>query len=327
MQRDHIPEFSDVAGAAGRLEGEARRTPLFEARAPSSGASLYIKAECLQIGGAFKFRGAFNRLVQLTAAQRPAGVLAWSSGNHAQGVAAAGQRLGIASTIVMPRDAPRIKIEQTERLGARIVFYDRYTEDREQIATRLAAERGAALVPSYDDPHVIAGQGTVAIEIVEQIRTLYGRELDILLVPCGGGGLIAGCALAMRQLSPATKIYSVEPEGFDDTARSLASGRRETIREGATTTCDALMAPTPGRLTFAINQCLLAGGLSVSDDMVFEAMRFAWRELKLVVEPGGAVALAAALRGGLDLSGKTVGIVLSGGNVDADLYSRVLTAG
>lgn len=318
--------FEDLAAASRRIADHALRTPLLRATdsLEQRGGLFALKAETLQIGGSFKFRGAYNRLAQLDSEERRRGVIAWSSGNHAQGVAAAGKLLGIATTIVMPRDAPQIKLDNTAQLGAKIVLYDRYTESREEIARALARERGATLVPSYDDPHIIAGQGTVGLEIVEQAHTLFGRPLDMLLIPCGGGGLVAGCALALHRLSPQTEVYCVEPEGFDDTARSLASGSRELVTQGAQTACDALMAPTPGELTWPINRRLLAGGLRVSDEMVFEAMRYAWRELKLVVEPGGAVALAAALHGMVECRDKAVGIVLSGGNVDPQLYSRVL---
>lgn len=322
------PTYGDVAAAAQRLAGHAFVTPLVQSPVLNkrTGATVLIKAENLQIGGAFKFRGAFNRLVQLNAKERASGVVAWSSGNHAQGVAAAAERLGIHAAIVIPSDAPAIKIEGTRRLGAEIVFYDRRREDREQIGRDLAKERGATLVPSYDDPHIIAGQGTVAIEAVTQAKDIYNLKLDAMLVPCGGGGLISGCALALHELSASTQIYSVEPAGFDDTARSLVSGKREPVDPDATTACDALMSPTPGALTFPINQRLLTAGLSVTDEMVFHAMAFAWKELKLVVEPGGAVALAAVLHGLLDCQGKTIGLVMSGGNVDPELYCQVLAS-
>jgi len=321
----NTPTYEDVARAAHRLSGHAAVTPLLQSPVLNerTGATVLLKAENLQIVGAFKFRGAFNRLVQLNPDERARGVVAWSSGNHAQGVAAAAQRLGIHAAIVIPTDAPSIKVEGTRRLGAEIVFYDRHREDREQIGRSLAKERGATLVPSYDDPHIIAGQGTVAIEAVAQARTIYNAQLDAMLVPCGGGGLISGCALALHALSPSTRIYSVEPAGFDDTARSLVSGKREAVDPNATTACDALMSPTPGALTFPINQRLLTAGLSVTDEMVFRAMAFAWKELKLVVEPGGAVALAAVLHGLIDCRGKTIGVVLSGGNVDPEVYRGV----
>jgi threonine dehydratase len=318
--------FEDVADAAARIAGQAYRTPLLHAGGELAAAarSVVVKAENLQIGGSFKFRGAYNRLAQLDAAQRARGVVAWSSGNHAQGVAAAGRRLGVATTIVMPRDAPRTKIDGTAQLGAEIVFYDRYTENREAIARALAGERGATLVPSYDDPDVIAGQGTVGLEIIEQSQRLLGSTPGVLLVPCGGGGLVAGCAIAFERLSPRTRIYCVEPAGFDDTARSLASGRREHALEGSRTVCDALMAPTPGELTWPINRRLLAGGISVTDAMVTAAVAYAWREMKLVLEPGGAVAIAALLHGLLDCRNQRVAVVASGGNVDVQWYRDAL---
>jgi threonine dehydratase len=322
------PTHEDVLAAAHRLRGHTQPTPLLVSPALNeiAGGTVLIKAENLQIAGAFKFRGAYNRLVQLNPSERESGVVAWSSGNHAQGIAAAGGRLGVRTTIVMPGDAPKIKIDNTRRLGADIVFYDRHTENREEIGRRLTAERGATLVPSYDDPHIIAGQGTVALEMVAQAKELYSATLDAALIPCGGGGLISGCALALQGVSTGTKVFSVEPAGYDDTARSLASGRRETVRQGSQTLCDALMAPTPGEMTFEINRRLLSGGLAVSDHMVLAAIAFAWRELKLVVEPGGAVALAAVLHRLFDCKAKTVGIVLSGGNVDPEIYRRALDA-
>ena len=318
----------DVFEAARRVSGQAVVTPLLSCALLDdlTGGRILVKAENLQIAGAFKFRGAYNRLVQLDAAQRAAGVVAWSSGNHAQGIAAAGARLGVRTTIIMPADAPAIKVENTKRLGAEIVFYDRHTQSREAIGQRLSQERGATLVPSYDDPHVIAGQGTVALEIIAQSQALYGTLPDAALIPCGGGGLIAGCALAFEALSPATRVHSAEPAGYDDTARSLAAGARVQVEKGATTLCDALMAPTPGDMTFPINRQLLAGGVAVTDEMVLAAMAFAWRELKLVVEPGGAVALAAILHGVFDCTDKTVAIVLSGGNVDPELYRQALAS-
>ncbi|MBS0421400.1 MAG: threonine/serine dehydratase [Proteobacteria bacterium] len=321
-----LPQFEDVAAAAARLKGQSQTTPLLIAPLLDeiAGARVLIKAETLQIAGAFKFRGAYNRLVQLDAAERRNGVVAWSSGNHAQGVAAAGRRLGIRSTIVMPSDAPAIKVENTRRLGADIVFYNRHTENREEIGRRLTEERGATLVPSYDDPHIIAGQGTVALEMAAQAYEQHGVRLDDLLVPCGGGGLVAGCALALTGASPGTRVYCVEPADYDDTARSLASGQREVVRAGAMSLCDALLAPTPGKLTFEINRALLSGGRAVTDAQVMEAMAFAWRELKLVVEPGGAVALAAVLSGAFRCEGRTVGVVLSGGNVDSEVYLRAM---
>jgi threonine dehydratase len=320
------PTYADIAAAATRLAGRAHRTPLLRAP-PWPGpprATVLVKAETLQRGGAFKFRGAFNCMSQLDAQQKAAGVVAWSSGNHAQGVAAAAQMLGVRATIVMPADAPAIKVENTRGFGAEIVFYDRVRESREGIGQAIAARSGAAVVPPYDDPRVIAGQGTVAKEMVEQARELGAAELDAVLTPVGGGGLMAGCALALQELSPRTEVYGVEPVGFDDTARSFASGKQESNAPGAKSLCDALQSSKPGDLTFPINRRLVRGLFAVSDEMVLAAMAWAWRELKLVVEPGGAAALAAVLHGLYDCSGKTVGVVLSGGNVDAAVYAQAL---
>ncbi len=316
----------DIRRAQARLQGQAVVTPLLENSELNArvGGRVFLKAENLQRTGSFKFRGAYNRLSQLTPAQRSVGVVAWSSGNHAQGVAAAAGILGIPATIVMPADAPRIKTENTRRYGAKIVAYDRYRESREDIARAIAAETGATLVPSYDDPHIIAGQGTSGAEMLAQAAE-RGIRLSQLLVCCSGGGLASGIATAFAEASPDTAIYSVEPEDFDDTARSLASGQREQNAGDARSICDALQTPSPGELTFSINRRLLAGGLSVSDAEVREAMRFAFNQLKLVVEPGGAVALAALLHGRVDAAGGHTGIVLSGGNVDPALFASIIT--
>jgi threonine dehydratase len=326
MNPDAAPTSADVFAAARRLAQQAIVTPAISNPVLNEriGATVVIKAETLQVGGAFKFRGAYNRLSQLDAEQRSRGVVAWSSGNHAQGVAAAAKRVGTRAVIVMPDDTPSIKIENTQRFGAGIVRYDRYSQDREQIGRDLAREMNAIVVPPYDDPHIIAGQGTTALELAAQTRALLNRDLDVLMAPCGGGGLVAGCALALSAVSPRTAIYAVEPAGFDDTARSLQSGQRESNAPGARTICDALMPPRPGELTFPINREHLRGGLVVSDNEVLDAIAFAWRELKLVVEPGGCVALAALLHGKLDVRGKTVGIVLSGGNVEPAVYCEAL---
>jgi threonine dehydratase len=318
---------ADVRIAADLLQGVAVYTPLFEF-APlndRAGRRVLVKFEGAQHTGSFKFRGAYNRLARIEASARPAGVVAWSSGNHAQGVAAAAQRLGIPATIVMPTDAPAIKIANTRALGADIVFYDRWTQSREEIATSLAASRGAALVPSYDDPHVIAGQGTIGLEILEQARHV-NANIGQVLVCCGGGGLVAGIATAIKDTAPDIVSYAVEPAAFDDTARSLASGNRETVAEVARSICDALMAPSPGALTFPINKALLSGGLCVSDDEVSAAMRFAFEHMKLVIEPGGAVALAAILHGKAPPHGGDVAVVVSGANVDPELYAAILAA-
>lgn len=316
---------ADLLRARERLRGAAILTPLIESSALGArldGRAL-VKFEGAQREGSFKFRGAFNRLVQLSADERQAGVVAWSSGNHAQGVAAAARQLGIPATIVMPSDAPTVKLHNTRALGARIVPYDRRTESREEIARALVRQTGAVLVPSYDDPDVIAGQGSVGLEIVDQAVAL-GADIDQVLVPCGGGGLIAGVAMAIKAAKRDTRVYSVEPDAFDDHARSLAAGRRVANRPGLSSICDALLAPEPGELTFPINRCLLAGGVSVSDDEVQAAMAFAFRYLRLVVEPGGAVALAAALFRKVETSALTTVIVISGSNVDPDLHVRTL---
>jgi threonine dehydratase len=322
-----VSSAADVDAAAERLRGVAVRTPFCEwpVLNETVGGRVLLKLETFQITGTFKFRGAYNRLCQVPAEERGRGVVAWSSGNHAQGVAAAAQLLGMPATIVMPADAPLTKIEGTRGLGAEIVFYDRQGESREEIGARLARERGAILLPSYDDPDVIAGQGTVGLEIAEQAAAL-GIALDQAFVCCGGGGLAAGTALALTARHPSLPIFSVEPAQFDDTRRSLESGARVSVATGAKSFCDALLTPTPGALTFPINQGLLAGGLSVTDQEVARAMRFAFRALKLVIEPGGAVSLAAALAQPERCAGKTTAVVVSGGNVDADLFAQVIAA-
>jgi threonine dehydratase len=321
------PQFQDIVAAANRLHGKAVHTPLLQSDALNAlvGRQVFIKPETLQIAGSFKFRGAYNRLSQLNDAQRKAGVVAWSSGNHAQGVAAAAARLNIPATIVMPADAPVIKRDNTIALGAKVVAYDRLTQSREAISYQIAEETGAVVVPSFDDPDIIAGQGTCGFEIANQISAL-GAPLDALFVCCGGGGLIAGTAIAMRELSPSTQIYSVEPAGYDDHARSLKSGARERADTSHVSICDALLAPMPGELTWSINHHLLAGGLVVSDDEVCAAVVYAYNNLKLVVEPGGAVALAALLAGHIPAEHRRIGIVLSGGNVDPELFSSIISA-
>jgi len=277
----------------------------------------------LQRTGSFKFRGAFNKLSSIPANARGGGVVAFSSGNHAQGVAAAAQILNMRATIVMPADAPLAKRERTKALGAEVVLYDRDREDREAIARDIAGKRGATLVPPYDDPMVIAGQGTVGREIAEDLAAL-GIDPDVVVVPVSGGGLVAGVATAIKARFPKAMVISAEPEGFDDHARSLRAGKREAHGASGRTICDALMALTPGEITFAINSRLLAKGVTASDAEVVAAVAFAFRELKLVVEPGGAVGLAAVLAGHVEARGKNVVIVLSGGNVDADLYAKLI---
>ena len=325
MTEPALPTNADVEAAARVLAPVAVRTRLISSPALDAlvGARVFLKPEVLQRTGSFKFRGAFNKLSSIPEAARKAGVVAFSSGNHAQGVAAAAQILGMPATIVMPSDAPVSKIERTKSYGAEVIPYDRDKEDRDAIARDLASKRGATVVPPYDDPWVIAGQGTVGREIAEDLSAL-GVAPDIVSAPASGGGLMAGIALATKAKFPDAGLITVEPHGFDDHARSFAAGHREPHRAVGRTICDALMASIPGEITFAVNQKLGAQGVTVTDDEVAKAVGFAFRELKLVVEPGGAVALAALLAGYLNAKGKTVAIVLSGGNVDADLYAKLI---
>ena len=318
--------LTDIEHALERLSGAALRTPLLRCAELSerAGVSVLIKPENLQNIGAFKFRGAYNRLAQLDRDEQRAGVVAFSSGNHAQGVACAAKLLGIPATIVMPADAPRIKLENTCRLGAEVRLYERQGESREQIASALAAERGAVLVPSYDDPDIIAGQGTCGYELVEQAAAL-GMRPAALLVPCGGGGLLAGVSTAVRALLPETAIYGVEPENFDDHARSWKSGVRESVPGTHSTLCDSLMTPIPGALTWSINRTTVSNFLVVTEDEVRHAVSFAFRYMKLVVEPGGAVALAALLSKKLNLEGQELALILSGGNIDPLVLDNCLS--
>jgi threonine dehydratase len=320
-----LPTAADVDAAAQRLAGIALRTPLVTSPAldARTGARVFLKAETLQRTGSFKFRGAYNKLASIPQAERAGGVVAFSSGNHAQGVAAAALLLGMPAVIVMPADAPRPKRERTAALGAEVVLYDRAREDRQAIASELAERRHATLVPPYDDPLVIAGQGTTGREIVEDLAAL-GLLPDVIAVTASGGGLTAGIALAVKARVPQARLYTAEPEGFDDHARSFKSGQREKNAALTGTICDALMAQTPGELTFAINRVLVGHGAAVSDKEVAAAVAFAFHELKLVVEPGGAVALAALLSGKIDVKGKVAVAVLSGGNVDPELFYRLV---
>lgn len=321
LANDLPVSYADVTAAAERLRGVAVQTPLLESDALNAlvGGRLLIKPEVLQRTGSFKFRGAYNAI----AALQPSAVVAYSSGNHAQGVALAAHLLEVQATIVMPADAPRAKLEGTRAWGATVVTYDRRRDDREAIGDEIARRTGAVLIRPYDDPLIMAGQGTLGLELANQAERAHAR-LDAALVCCGGGGLVAGCSVALTHSLPGIAVYAVEPEDFDDTARSLATGRREGNAAGARSFCDALLAPMPGALTFAINSRLLAGGLTVSDAEVAAAMRLAFRHLKLVLEPGGAVALAAALAGKVPTRDRTLAVVLSGGNVDAELFSKVL---
>ena len=312
--------YDDVLAAAGRLAPYAVRTPLVESPALSAriGGRVFLKLELLQRTGSFKFRGALNRLAMIPPEKRAGGVVAFSSGNHAQGVAAAAGLFGMTALIVMPADAPRAKIEGTRALGAEIHLYDRQREDREAIAARFCAERGATLVKPFDDPGIIAGQGTVGLEIAED-ATRFGISLDAVLAPCSGGGLVSGIALALQGSGSAARVHSVEPENFDGMRRSLAAGERVAAPGGALSIADALMAPTPGAHVFALAKDLLAPGLAVSDAELERAVSFAATQLKLLVEPGGAAALAALLAGKTPLEnnkGKNIALVLSGGNAD-----------
>jgi threonine dehydratase len=307
----------DVHAALACIAPHIVRTPMLRSAALDqlTGGTVLIKPEVLQRTGSFKLRGATNALLRLTPAQLANGVVTYSSGNHGQAIACAAAALGAAAMIVMPSDAPAIKRDSTAFWGAVIIQYDRAIGDREAIAQEIVARTGAALIPPYEHEDVIAGQGTLALELAADAAQA-GLKMDTLAVPVGGGGLIAGCALAMESVSPGTRIYGVEPEGWDDTARSLVTGQRERNAGTGSKFCDALLTPTPGELTFSINRTRLAGGVAVSDDEVRAAQKFAARYLKLVVEPGGAVALAAILHRRISCAGLVTGVVLSGGNCE-----------
>ena len=313
--------FADVMSASKRLRGVAHRTPVVTSRTldERTGGRVFLKCENFQRMGAFKFRGAYNRLVQLDEAQRKAGVVAFSSGNHAQGVALAAQLLGISATIVMPSDAPPAKVAATRGYGAAVVFYDRRTADREAIARELCERHGATLVPPYDDDAIIAGQGTAAVELLEEA----GR-IDTLVVPVGGGGLLAGTLLAAQGIDPKIEVYGVEPEAGNDYQRSLAAGERITI-EVPQTIADGQQTQAPGALTFPIVQRYAKGIVTVSDEQIEDAMRFAFERMKIVLEPSGASSLAAVLSSKIDCKQRRIGVVLSGGNADAALFARILT--
>jgi threo-3-hydroxy-L-aspartate ammonia-lyase len=314
-----VISLDDVRAAAARLDGVANRTPVFTSRTLDErvGASVHVKAECFQRGGAFKFRGAYNKIASLAPDVRSRGVLAYSSGNHAQAVAIAARLLGTSATIVMPEDAPAAKLEATRGYGAEIVSYDRWTDDREEIGSRLARERGVELVRPYDDPLVMAGQGTTALELLEDVPAL-----DLLVVPVGGGGLIAGCATAAKALRPEIRVVGVEPDAGDDTRRSLAAGER--VHLGVPRTiADGLQTPEPGELTFEVNRGLVDEIVTVTDDEILDAMAYLFDRLKLVVEPSGAVGIAALLTGRIAGAGN-VGVVISGGNVGAARFAALL---
>ena len=325
MRGHMLPEFKDIEKAQRRIEGFAVRTPVIESPKLNAltGGRILIKAECLQRTGSFKFRGAWNMISKLDPKKAKGGVVAYSSGNHAQGVAAAAQIKGLPALIVMPADTPKIKQENTKSYGAEVVTYDRATQSREEIAEHYMRQRHAVMVPPFEHPDIIAGQGTAGLELAEEARD-RGIGLDDVLVCCSGGGLTAGVALAMEALQPQARVHSVEPAGFDDYARSLRSGRIEKNPKPSGSICDALMSVSPGEMTFAINSRLLGEGLVVTDAEAAQAVRFAFEVLKLVLEPGGAVALAAVLAGKIDATGKAIGVIASGGNCDPGLYARIL---
>ncbi len=326
---EHTPTltFRDIEAARARIARHAVRTPLVTSDVldRAVGARVFIKPECLQRTGSFKFRGAYNRIAMIEEADRARGIVAASSGNHAQGVAEAARLFGVPATIVMPHDAPAIKRARTERSGATVVGYDRASEDRVAIAQEIVSRTGATFVAPYDDLGVMAGQGTAGLEIASDLAAM-GVAADLVLVPTSGGGLLAGIATAIAELMPGATCCAVEPEGFDDTCRSLANGVREWNVARAGSLADALMSETPGELTFPINSALCRPGAAVPDAALLTAMAFAARELKLVAEPGGVIALAALLAGLVDVAGKTVVVVLSGGNVDPACMAEALAA-
>ena len=321
-----VPTIDDIRAAAVRIAPHAQVTPLLTSPALDARASglVLLKAEVLQHTGSFKLRGALNRLLQLTDDERSRGVVA-SSGNHAQAVAYSATLLGLRSVIIMPKDAPALKIERTRAFGGEVVLYDRYTEDRVAIGGAIAAEHGLTIVPPFEDAHIVAGQGTLGLEALTQ-ATAMGYTPDTLLVCCGGGGLTAGCAIAAESVSPSTVVHPCEPAEFDDTARSLRLGHRVANEPGKRSICDAIVTEIPGEFTFSINQPRVGAGLTVTDDEVLAAIAFAVRELKLVVEPGGAAALAALLAGKIETAGRTTMVVVTGGNIDPAILARAIGA-
>ena len=317
--------INDIYAAQATISPYAVKTPLLESPLLNKrlGGRLLIKAEPLQITGSFKLRGAINRIANLNQDEKAKGIIAYSSGNHAQAVAYAAGLFGTSAVIVMPKDAPKVKIEKTKAYGGEVVLYDRYTEDRTKVCARISEKRGLILIPPFDDAYVIAGQGTLGLEVAEQAEGM-GLQLDAFLVCCSGGGLTAGCAIALNSKSPSTAVYVVEPIGFDDTNRSLIAGKIVENVAGANSICDAILVNRPGELTFPINKKLLKGGLVVSDDEALNAIAVAHDEFKLTVEPGGAVALAAVLSGKIDIKGKIIAVVCTGGNVDQDIFRKAI---
>jgi len=319
-------DITMIRAAADHLRGHARRTPLLSSPFLDeiAGRRVFVKPECLQHTGSFKYRGARSAISALDVDTRARGVIAFSSGNHAQGVALAAREHGIPAVIIMPEDAPRMKIKNTRALGAEVVLYDRANEDRDAIGARLASERGLTLIKPFDEPLVIAGQGTTGLEIAEDARALGIERADVL-VCCGGGGLTSGIALALEADAPGLRVRPCEPEGFDDTARSLISGQRERNAKMTGSICDAIITPSPGEITFPIIKRLCGPGFVVTDDECLHAMALIWARLKLVAEPGGAAALAAALFRKDQIEGDTVIVTISGGNVDANIFQTALS--
>ena len=317
----HIPTYDDVAAAARRLEGHAHRTPVFTSRTIDTqlGAQLYFKCENFQRMGAFKFRGGFNALSLFSPGQRQRGVLAFSSGNHAQAIALAARILGIPAAILMPQDAPALKIAATRGYGAEVILYDRYKEDREALGRQLAGERGMTLIPPYDHPDVIAGQGTSAKELFEEVGAL-----DHLFVCVGGGGLISGCALAARALSPQCKVWGVEPEAGNDVQQSFQAGKRIRI-DVPRTIADGAQTQSPGEITFEVIRHKVDGIFTATDDQLVECMKFYAERMKMIVEPTGCLSLAGARASGLDLKGSRVGVLISGGNIDLARFAELIS--
>lgn len=316
-----VPRFEDVLEASKRLKGHALKTPLLRSDSVDEicGCQLFVKAEAKQKGGAFKYRGARNRLSQLSPEESKAGVVAFSSGNHAIGIALSANELGVPAIIVMPRDAPKIKVETVLSYGAEIQFYDRLTESREEIAQDISQKTGRVLVPSFDDPFIISGQGTIGIEIADQCP-----DLEAVVVCLGGGGMCAGISLALQTLCPEARIFGAEPEGYNDHQMSLKSQKREKLSSPPATLCDALMTPQPGELTWAINSNALSEVFTVSDEDCLRAMALAEKELDVMLEPGGAVALASVMRYRPFRSDQKIVVIGSGGNVDPEVRQRAL---
>ena len=320
-----VPVFSDVEDAAAQLAGVAVKTPLLRSDLLDEqvGARIFVKPECLQRTGSFKFRGAYNRISRLSPEELARGVMAFSSGNHAQGVAAASRLMGSNAKILMPQDAPRAKVEGVKFWGGEVIFYDRATEDREAIGRRIADEEGRTLVPPFEDRYIIAGQGSAGLELMAQARE-QDALIDKVICCAGGGGLIAGVGLAVKHANPEAEVWAAEPVDFDDMKLTFETGERVVNKKLTGSICDAIITPTHGELTWSLNARQLSGGYAVSDEEVLDAMAFAWRHLKIVVEPGGAVALAAVLSGKADVKGRTVCAVVSGGNVDKAMFEGAL---